>query len=80
MYFRKNYSISYPVWYLVNVSSRHSGQLSTPEVFVVDVVGHFFEVLQVRPDQHVPQRHEVAVLHVFNLKKSSRILPIGPNV
>lgn len=37
-------------------------QLAAAVVLVVDRAGHVFEVLQVRPDHHVTQRDEVAVL------------------
>ena len=59
---------NYLVWNLVHRSSGNSRQFSASEVFVEDVVGHLLQVLQVRPDQHVAQGNEVAVLHVFNLK------------
>jgi Holliday junction resolvasome RuvABC endonuclease subunit len=58
---------SYSVGYFVHAAAGHAGQLEAPKVLVVHIVRHLLQVLQVRPDEHVAQGHEVAMLHVFNL-------------
>lgn len=48
-----------PVWLAVMCEAW---QLAAAVILIVDRAGHIFEVLQVRPDNHVTQRYEVTVL------------------
>ena len=63
--------LSYPVGYLVDGSACDACELSAAVVLVVDVVGDVLEVLEVRPDEHVAQWDEVAVLEVLDLKQTN---------
>ena len=64
--------INYLIGDFIHGSSGNPGQLPAAEVLVEDVVGDLLQVLQVGSDEHVAQWHEVAVLHVFDLKNESQ--------
>ena len=54
--------------------SSDASQLPTPVIFIVDEVCDVLQVHEVRPDQHIPQRDEIAMGQVLDVNHAPGIL------